>query len=311
MKRIKLTEKQFKSIIRNVLLNEVRYINSKDYNEAPIKSTDKIRVYHGCNLQNALSFASNGLSGKELINRNFSYENGMNPNGLFVTTDFKVAKEFGYDKYNCIIEFTASVEDLDTPVWNGSNNFYGQLSNPQSFKDENERNIQKQKYIDKYRNYLSDEYNDYSNIRHSDNPALAHSIFRNCEHQALFFGDVDPNMIKRIWVKNGWNEKSYTPFSTKDFLKTYSNLGEKNLLPEKIYKPNDDFTDWKDYYLRGGTAKIHKTKESLDNAINSFVNNMANANNTIKLSIARRMFPKQIIQAFGLDFFKSNYRYWR
>lgn len=311
MKQIKLTENQIKSAIRNALLNEVRYINNNDIDEIPIKSTDKIRVYHGCNLQNALSFASNGFSGKEQVNRNFSYENGMNPNGLFVTTDFKVAKEFGYDKYNCIIEFTASVEDLDIPVWNGSDNFYGQLSNPQPFRDENERNIQKQNYIDKYRNYPSDEYNDYSNIRNSNNPALAHSIFRNCEHQALFFGDVNPNMIKRIWVKNGWDEKSYTPFSVKDFKKSYSNLGEKTSYRKKIYKPNDNFTDWKDYYLRGGTTKLHKTKESLDKAINSFVDKMENANDYVKMSISKTMFPKQIVQAFGLDFFKSNYKYWR
>lgn len=128
LKRIIITESQFKKLI------EVRYIDTSNkykkdpyqtLNQEPIKNGESIRVFHGCDLETALNTAINGLSGQVKVPRTYSYENGMNPKGLFVTTDFKKAKYFAYDVDTMVImEFTVKSDDLDTPVWNGSFGFY-------------------------------------------------------------------------------------------------------------------------------------------------------------------------------------------
>lgn len=111
-------------IIGNVI-NEVRYIDTtyknkksyKDaYNQEPIKNNETIRVFHGCHsLEDAIIYAKYGLSGKGRAPRVYSYENGMNTNGLFVSTDFDtVANKFSYG--GVIIEFSCKVSDLDFPV---------------------------------------------------------------------------------------------------------------------------------------------------------------------------------------------------
>ena len=42
-------------------------------------------------------------------------------------------------------------------------------------------------------------------LANSDNPAISRKNFlMNCEHQALFVGNLNPNMIKRFWVKEKW-----------------------------------------------------------------------------------------------------------
>jgi len=96
LKRIIITESQFKKLI------EVRYIDTSNkykkdpyqtLNQEPIKNGESIRVFHGCDLETALNTAINGLSGQVRVPRTYSYENGMNPKGLFVTTEFKKAKD--------------------------------------------------------------------------------------------------------------------------------------------------------------------------------------------------------------------------
>lgn len=217
-------------------INEVRYIDAanrdmtsrmdrpyrKDwqekYNQQPITNDDKIRVYHGCSIKTALDICQNGTSGKEFHPRTYSYENGMNPLGIFVTVNFEKAKDFGYDpNAMCILEFTVKASDLETPVWNNSDSYFGQGSNPQPFRDADERKVQKNKYDDDARNVPDEDYFDFSKkkdikldksyIRNSDKPAMAKSIFDNYEHQALFMGDLNPNMIKYVWVcENGQSQ---------------------------------------------------------------------------------------------------------
>jgi hypothetical protein len=264
-------------------LNEVRYIDTRfeqpdggvhksldnwsEYNQEPIKNNERIRVFHGTNLRTAVEIAIKGVSGKEWRPRTYSYEQGMNPVGLFVTTDFVKAKYFaspfnGGDNHKAavIIEFTANSNDLDTPVWNNSNTFFGQGSNPMSFGSREERDKQKQAYNDEARK------SKYDYISKSDNPAMADNIFNNSEHQALFIGDLNPNMIKRFWVKkykheNGYvaTEKQYTPMSRQQFLKIYGNDNYQlrdgdsyrgQFKNEKAYLPNEDFTTIEDFALR-------------------------------------------------------------
>ena len=39
----------------------------------------------------------------------------------------------------CILEFTVKASDLETPVWNNSDSYFGQGSNPQPFRDADEQ----------------------------------------------------------------------------------------------------------------------------------------------------------------------------
>ncbi len=330
--------------IFNNLLNEVRYIDTKTnkyngrvtktdwkeiYNQEPIKNNDRIRVYHGCTLKTALDWALHGTSGREWHPRTYSYENGMNPLGIFVTVDFEKAKDFGYDnECTCIVEFTANASDLESPVWNGSDSYFGQGTNPQPFKNKEERNTQKAKYDADARNIKDDFYWDpqdkkqktisYDYIRQSDKPSMARNIFDNPEHQALFMGNLNPNMIKRIWInqrEEGKNyvstDKAYIPLTVKEFVKKYKDhefyvdgsYGDekRKLTTNKVYKPNEDFKGWQDFIKRD------KWLSRNEKYAQKFLNDIESGNNYFKQRVSHMMFPKQIIQAFGQDFFDLNY----
>ena len=188
----------------------------------------------------------------------------MNPIGLFVSTSFETVKEFS-NPFGCpkdesknasvIIEFTAKATDLDTPVWNNSETYFGQYSNPISFKNKDERDAQKKHYNDNAKN------SEHEHVRNSDNPAMASNIFDNREHQALFIGDLNPNMIKRFWVKRfasgpgyGPTDKQYEPMSRSEFLREFGNeefyndYGNYNKIKpsERLFQPNEDFTSIED-----------------------------------------------------------------
>ena len=129
------------------LCEDVRTFNSKDWeshsNENPIKETDKIRVYHGFSqFRNGLLAAKYGITGKERAKRVYSYESGNNPKGLFVTTDFKVAKEFSSGTPFVIVEFDTLYNNLESPTWVGGRGYYVQGEYTQSFKSGDERTAQ-------------------------------------------------------------------------------------------------------------------------------------------------------------------------
>ena len=285
MKRINILESQYDKLI------EVRYIDTrqgdmvygkkykKDQNQVlfqePIKNNETIRVFHGCDLETAVRACISGISGREkpIYGRNYSYEAGMNPLGLFVTTDFYKAKDFGSSNNGmCIIEFSAKASDLESPVWNGSGSYFGQGTDPRPFKNAEERNSQKMKYRDEALNVKDDYVYDYKRdkdgnlqrkkvdipmdfIRDSDKPEMAYNIFMNNEHQALFMGDLDPNMIKRIWVnlpgEGGYvhTDSSYIPMTRKEFVKKFRNTEfnvrgyydkKSKVENRKLYYPNED-----------------------------------------------------------------------
>lgn len=244
-------------------LNEVRYVDTNNrrkkdpyqvFKQSPIKDNESIRVFHGCDLETAVNASINGLSGQLRVPRKYSYESGMNPKGLFVTTDFEIAKKFTYDpKTLVVIEFTAKAKDLDTPVWNNSASYFGQGSNPVWFKDKEEREAQKQKYQDDAKK------SEYDFIRDSDNPAMAERIFDNSEHQSLFVGNLNPNMIKRYWVKQNGKPGSFVQMDRKTFLKKYGNTEfetkynrdkKEKIRREKSYLPNEDFISLEDMVRR-------------------------------------------------------------
>lgn len=342
-----MTRKQVDLITENVfrlVLDEVRYIDTKYekyggkvrkgdwkdvYNQQPISNGDTIRVFHGCSLKTALEWALYGTSGREWHPRKYSYESGMNPLGIFVTVDFEKAKGFSYDnECTCVVEFTARAADLETPVWNGSDTYFGQGTNPMSFNNKEERDVQKSKYDNDARNIKDYTYWDsddrkekslsYDYIRKSDKPAMAMNIFDNPEHQALFMGDLNPNMIKRIWVnQKGENERyvnssrTYVPLTVKEFVKRYRNHefyidgsygnDKSKLYSRKKYKPNEDFKGWEDFVSRDKYLSRH------EKYARQFIKDIEAGSDYYKQSVADQMYPKQIMQAFGKDFFENNF----
>ena len=330
-------------IVRDTI-NEVRYIDTKDskynrrvtkkdwrdiYAQEPINNNDTIRVYHGCSLKTALDWTLHGTSGREWHPRTYSYENGMNPLGIFVTVDFETAKKFGYDnECMCVIEFTAKAHDLESPIWNNSDTYFGQGTNPMPFNNKMERDTQKQKYRQNAKNIEDYRYWDYKekanktisydHIRKSDKPEMAYNVFDNPEHQALFMGDLNPNQIKRIWInpkEDGTDyvnsSKSYIPLTVGKFIKKYGKHefyidgrygNEKSKLQtNKLYKPNDNFNGWDDYIKRDKFLR-RKPKYA-----EQFMSDIERGSDYIKKSVANTMFPKQIIQSFGKDYFDNNF----
>lgn len=226
-----MDRKKIKTLLREQLIKEVRYVNTKPSEPSePLTDKETIRVYHTfANYDQAKEVILNGLSGKQRAPRIHSYEHGNNPYGLFVTIDFDVAKRFAGPN-SLIIEFSTKISDLEAPVWVGGRSYFVQGEYTQSFKSLDDR--EQQRLINRQEAGGSP----YEHISASDRPEVARTIFENPEKQALFIGDLDPNMIKYIWQKeNG----EWTRFKRKQFLK-------KNKLsrdPEtKLFLPSEDFS---------------------------------------------------------------------
>lgn len=222
----------------NSFLGEVKYINPKDYeNYEPIKDSDTIRVYHGFySFNDVQKVLSTGLSGKEKAIRIYSYESGNNPNGLFVSVDFKVASKFATS--GVVIEFSTKVSDLEAPIWVDGRSYFVQGEYTKSFKDLDER--EQQRLINRQKAGESA----YKFISKSDRPELAETIFDNPEKQALYIGDLNPNMIKYVWYneqlhKNRRLDGVWERLRRKDFIKRLNvDTTDKHRIG---YKANDDF----------------------------------------------------------------------
>jgi len=227
-------------------LDEVRYVDPRtasNENESPIMDNEKIRVYHGLSsMEDAKKVLENGLSGGVRANRRYSYEFANNPKGLFVTIDLDVAKEFGGG--GVIIEFTTSVSDLEAPVWKGGDYFVqGQYT--KQFKDDEDRESERMSQRE-----LGDKSED-PRISKSDRSELANTLFNNREKQALYIGDLNPNMIKAVWYNKTLHKDrrvsgEWERYSRKDFLK----MMEFSPLPPMDkqsgfygkFRPSDNFT---------------------------------------------------------------------
>ena len=350
-KKIKIAESQLNKLF------EVRYIDTRHsignkvskshwYDtsiQEPIMNGEKIRVFHGCSLKTAAEAVIKGLSGIERPSngRSYSYESGMNPLGLFVTVDFHKAKDFGYSSAGmCILEFTVDAIDLESPVWNGQDTYFGQGSNPMPFSNADERNAQKLNYREKAMSTPDETFSDFSidkngnrkykditiskgYIRDSSKPEMAKDIFDNYEHQALFMGDLNPNMIKRVWVKlrdrdeNDPLRYNYIPMSRKAFYKMVKNMEfygdygrREKIRNQKIFNPNDDVISkdnvakkyWERFDRMHGDS-LEDTKQWLED--NGFFDGEKLLYNTSMDYIRAILWPKQIIQLYGMDFFKK------
>lgn len=226
--------------ILNDYLNEVRYINIKKINdESPLSDNETLRIFHGFNSFNDVeTVIKYGLSGKERARRIYSFESGNNPNGLFVTVDFNIIKRSGFAHSGVIIEFSSKVSDLEAPVWVGGRSYFIPGEYTKSFKDLDER--EQQRLINRQQAGESP----YNYISKSDRPELADVIFDNPEHQALYIGDLNPNMIKYVWYneilhKERKTNGEWVRMSRKDFIKKLELSTESDRYLK--YLPNDDF----------------------------------------------------------------------
>lgn len=243
--------KFIKTTIREYL-NEVRYINSKNIdNEYPLLDTETLRVFHGFNNFNDVEeILKNGLSGKQRARRIYSYESGNNPYGLFVSVDFNVIKRAGFAHSGVIIEFSTKISNLESPVWVGGRSYFVQGEYTKSFKDMDER--EQQRLINRQKAGESP----YDYISKSDRPELADVIFDNPEKQALYVGDLNPNMIKYVWYneilhKERRTNGEWVRYDRKEFIKKLK-INTKNNRFLK-YLPNDDFNfeDFVNKYFKG------------------------------------------------------------
>lgn len=221
-------------------LSEVRYINPKNIDrESPIKDSETLRVYHGFNnFKDVENIMKNGLSGKERAKRIYSYEAGNNPYGLFVTLDFDVIKRAGFAHSGVIIEFSTKVSDLEAPVWVGGRSYFVAGEYTKSFKDLEER--EQQRLI----NRQKAEQSPYDAISKSDRAEVADTIFDNPERQALYIGNLNPNMIKYVWYNEVLHKQRRTNgdwirMTRKDFI----NKLKIDTKQDRYFKylPNDEF----------------------------------------------------------------------
>lgn len=325
MKKIYITEEQLNILTKNI--NEVRYIKTQDYNRQnfeydtnTINDNEVIRVYHGFNsIDDAIIIAKQGMSGKKtsIAHKIYSYETGNNPYGLFVTVNMEVAKHrFSYG--NVIMEFSTKVSDLEAPVWKGQNSFFGQGSFTNSFKDKEDRETQRLNY----RDIATKEFNNdkkLSNIAKSDRPELANSLIQLPERQALYIGDLSPNMIKRFWVKenlitaNGSN-LNFIPLTRIEFIKKFGDKKISQYTMEKhgdnsmkLFYPNDELNFEKlnpmdKNFIEELKDKKHGTEyyiKTINNIIQSLIDNKEGTGH--KYILERFLWPKQIIQAIGKE----------
>lgn len=234
----------------DLFINEGRQVDPyNDINAGiPIKDDDVIRAYHGFNnIKDAVTVLKYGLSGKEKARRIYSYESGNNPIGLFVSVILKTIIHGGFGNGSgTIIEFNTKVKDLESPVWAGQDSYYVQGQYTKSFKNEEERKLE----ILRKREIASKS--EYDAISRSDRPELAYMLLESPEKQALYIGDLNPNMIKAVWVNEELmlrrrHGKPWVRMSLKEYLKRYekdveftiddSHLNSKR---DKIFKPNDN-----------------------------------------------------------------------
>lgn len=331
---IRLNENDLNHIIKNILV-EVKYLkhpnynnNNFEYENSTLNDNETIRVYHGFNsLDDAIIVANQGLSGKSDASQHkiYSYESGNNPYGLFVSVDFNVIKR-NFSHGGVIIEFSTKVSDLEAPVWSGQGSFFGQGSYTKSFKNKEDREEQRLNYR---KNSGNDEYNKkhLPNISQSERPELADSLLNSSEKQALYIGDLNPNMIKRFWVheniiKNRNTTGEFKAMSRNEFLKQYGGKEISNYNREKhpnkslkLFYPNDNFD------LNKLNPMFDERKDKTDrykNEVNRVIGLINNGNeisneygDEIPVSALKiidlTLWPKQIIQAIGKENYNKYY----
>jgi hypothetical protein len=247
-----------------------------------------VRVFHGFrDLEDAVAACRHGLSGRARASRVYSYESDNNPYGLFVTTEPRIAAEFG--KY--IIEFNAKVSELEAPVWpSGSYTVQGQMA--QYFggnKGKREEARLRDREIAKKQNIPS--------LSESDRPELASRLYSYGEKQALFVGHLNPNRIVRVWLRSNMYKEPAKNISRVEFLKMHKDLevkgyGEAALASRRLFKVDESFSP--DVYIERLRAKYSNRdsyNEMKDRTVKVFGGMQLH---DMKYELNKFLWPKQL-----------------
>jgi hypothetical protein len=155
------------------------------------------------------------------------------------------------------MEFATKIRNLEAPVWPGGRSYYVQGEFTQSFKDDKEREEQRLKNREKHKT------SQYPAINQSDRPELAWALYEGPEAQALFIGNLNPNMIRAFWVnekliKDNRTGGKWTRLTRKEFLKKY--YRDEYLKIKTVGNDKPNYTE--EYYKRQN--KIFLPNEDLD-----------------------------------------------
>lgn len=258
---------------------EARIINAhptKVASELPLNDTETIRVYHGFHsADDALRVAKYGLSGKIRAKRIYSYEAGNNPNGLFVSISLEKAKYFADSGY--IMEFQVKLSNLEAPVWAGGGGFFGTGQYAETFNKPEER--EEMRMAHRLRNSTHPK----NNIAQSDRPELAQTLLDDSENQALFIGDLNPNMIRAYWV----NDTRIKLNRIDGDWRRISRHELQDYADGFVERDKDD----RDYYTRKGKVFLPNDDFSMDALVKKY----------IKFSDMRDCFTKEIKKAQAGD----------
>jgi hypothetical protein len=264
----------------------------------PLKDSDTIIVYHGFYSKSDAEIAlTKGLSGQEIARRVYSYESGNNKKGLFVSIDLNVVKRFASS--GIIIEFAAKVSDLEAPMWVGGR-YFKQGEYTKSFTDWNhETGSSKQREEERLRKREEAENSEYNFIRLSDRPELAQSLYLEAENQALFVGNLNPNMIRSVWYnpKNRYDD-NWERLTTKKLIEKLNVKKDKSDFPNRNYLPNDEFTI-EDFRKR--VIKFSKTPEEGEEMFQSYIRHYLKDKYANRYELKQLgFFPKQIEEILRL-----------
>lgn len=298
-----------KAVIEAIIGSGEYYGDSGQVMPKPLKDTDVIRVYHGFNVfRDALDACAHGLSGKERAKRIYSYENNNNPNGLFVTADLKIAKGFtsSSDEYLAVIEFHAKVSDLEAPVWpGGSYTVQGGLEqyfdNTSAETHHADREKERLAARERAKEFGQRDWSAY--ITQSDRPELARMLYQSREQQALFIGDLNPNMIRAVWVsaKGGrpyhLSSDTFTRMTRADFVAKFKQeIKGRKYLPYgknpqgRLYDPAENWGGVEDFIVRLA-ADSNQSPDFFRSAVDSVIDSGD------LHSMESYLWPKQMKQA--------------
>jgi hypothetical protein len=269
------------------------YSQSNDYQ--PLKHGDTMTVFHGFyRVDDAVKMAKQGMSGRVKADRVYSYELRNNPYGLFVTPEFKVAKNFTGGKIHVIMEFVAAYEELEAPVWpDGRYAVQGEYAKTFSGRHERFKTKKAAQYDIESDKTMPDW------VKLSDDKHLAALLMTGGESQALFVGHLNPQDIKYFYVSDGSYGAEYSKLSPSEFLEKYYEQYKPSTKREKIFNPNDDFDS--DKLISGLAAELRKTSEDTYETIKdiyTIYSKRPDAYSTISHDFEHYLWPKQMNQFF-------------
>lgn len=267
-------------------------------NLKPLKDSDNIVVYHGFYSKTDAEIAlTKGLSGQEIARRVYSFESGNNPKGLFVSIDFNIIKR-QFAGSGIIIEFSTKVSDLEAPMWVGGR-YFKQGEYTKSFTDWEWDNISsKQREEERLRKREEAKKSEYDFIRLSDRPELAQSLYLEGENQALFIGNLNPNMIRAVWYNpKKRHDDKWERITPKEFMHKF-NVKKERDYPNREYLPNDEFTI-EDFKKR--CIEYAETTEEGEKMFQSYIKHYLKDKYANKYELKQMgFFPKQIEEILRL-----------